>query len=373
MPSFWVFRLVNVALNYITSRRCNGLVLLALLLCACAPTQPTATPILVPTPQLTPTTVIAQPSAAPRASATATTAVATSVPPTPVAPERLVERSANGPIEHFGPPAPSGRWLIGEHADATFGVYDVVGPRPSLPTLIAGQPLAWSNDGALVLYTPALSPTLLAALEPSTALTATVLTSQRGAITGLAWLKTQIIYAAQADDRLQLVELTGQQERVVGQLMQQQLLPGGMQADRNLQWVALLTEDVVSGTLQLSIFTPTTGDLQRIDSGPGGPVAGVQWSDTGQLAYDLGAGLRLYDPATGLITQSGIDAQPLAWPSAGLLARQPDDTLVRWRNDGRLQSFDTGSGQVQVRDAQSAGLGKLLFLINGEVWRSTLP
>jgi hypothetical protein len=240
----------------------------------------------------------------------------------------------------------------------------------------AGTPLDWSADGALLLFTTPASPTVLWALEPTTGVSLTLLDGAPAPIREAAWLSTVIIYATDGLDGAELTINAYQgsgASTVLARLPGQRLLDGGMITNPNRREAALLVSSTISPTAELYRLDEE-GNLARIDSYAGAQSgARAVWSQRGLLAYNLGAGLHIYNPDTNALQDTGLAADPLAWLGDAILARQREDgALVRWSLSG-IQPFDTGSGPLVIDDAQTLGAREVALLIGGQIWQVTVP
>jgi hypothetical protein len=298
---------------------------------------------------------------------------------TPAPPRLLADRAESQPRDGFGPVSPGPRWLVTQD-EAGFALLALNG-RPELGLTAAlsgttGAPLDWSADGALLLFTTPATPTILWALEPTTGLTLTLLDAGPAPIRAAAWLNTVIIYATDGMDDAELTINAYQgsgDSTLLARLPEHRLLDSGMITNPNRREVALLVSSTISPTAELYRLDEE-GSLSRIDSYAGDKAgARAVWSQRGQLAYNLGAGLHIYNPATNALQDTGLAADPLAWQGDAILARQREDgALVRWSLSG-IQPFDTGSGPLVIDDAQTLGAREVALLIGGQIWQVTLP
>ena len=354
-----------------------------MLLAACATQTATPTPIQVPVPTQQ-TVATLTPASQQRALQPTQPPVPPLATPAPAAPVMRVAHDPQHPIEQLGPLAPSGQWLITRQAgtDPLFGVHRLqqhAGSSTSdtQPRYVQGTAFDWSADGSLILFTTPAAPTVLAALEPTSGISATVLTSDRGPITGFVWLRSALLYATQSEALLRLVESDGTTQRIVAQLRDRTLVPGAMLIAPDDLSLALIVASTISDTVELYHFHQPTGELILLDQAniAADPARiGAVWSAHGKLAYDLGSGIRHYEPALNAIIPSGINGRPLTWTDQGLLIRQHESgRLLRWEPQGVIQPFGTDESPVVVADALTLNQQDLLFLINGEVWQSRLP
>jgi hypothetical protein len=295
-----------------------------------------------------------------------------------VPPRLLADRAESQPRDGFGPISPGPRWLVTQ-GGAGFALLALNGrPELALTAAIsgtAGVPLDWSADGAILLFTSPATPTVLWALEPTTGITLTLLDAAPGPIREAAWLTTVIIYATDgAGAELTINAYQGSGEStVLARLPEHRLLDSGMITNPNRREAALLVSSTISPTTEL-YRVDEAGNLSRIDSHAGGQArARAVWSQRGQLAYNLGAGLHIYNPETNALQDTGLAADPLAWQGDAILARQREDgALLRW-SPGGIQPFDTGSGPLVIDDAQTLGGREVALLISGQIWQVTLP
>ena len=348
--------------------------LLVLVLVGCGPAIP-STPIpliaALPTP---PAPTIAA-SAAPTVAAVPTRAAATRIVPTatPVPPRLLADRDSSLPRTMFGPVAPAGQWLVTRDA-ARFTVFNLRGQSSFAstfaPSTTLGLPLEWGANGALLLFTtPTITQTLWA-LEPTTGISTTLLSTTAGLIRGAAWLNTTIIYATERDELLLHAYGSTNQAQIVARLPNQRLV--AMLTSPTRREVALIVGSTVSPTLELYRFDEQF-QLLYVDRSTGGEAdARAAWSARGELAYNLGDGLHIYNPATNSIQTTDLDALPLTWFGADVLARQrANGALVRWSVSG-IQPFETGNGPLVVDDAHVINAREVALLIGGQVWQVTL-
>jgi hypothetical protein len=355
-----------------------GLLLLALAGCGGDQSTPIPSPQTPPPAAIRPSATPPPATAAPRV--TPTSGSPSTVPAaTPVPPRLLADRAESQPRDGFGPVSPGPRWLVTRGGEG-FALLALNGrPELALTAAIsgtAGTPLDWSADGALLLFTTPATPTVLWALEPTTGVTLTLLNAAPATIREAAWLTTVIIYATDggAGSELTINAYRGSGDStVLARLPEHRLLDSGMITNPNRREVALLVSSTISPTAELYRLDEG-GNLSRIDS-----YAGVQagaraaWSQRGQLAYNLGAGLHIYNPETNALQDTGLDADPLAWQGDAILARQREDgALLRWSLGG-IQPFDTGSGPLVIDDAQTLGAREVALLIGGQIWQVTLP
>lgn len=301
------------------------------------------------------------------------TATTTMVPPTPVPPQLLVDRDPGQERRSFGPRHISGQWLITRTISDTFSLLGLRGQTSRAAQPIAGNPLSWSPDGALLLFTTPEQPTTLRALEPTTGIASTVLTTTGGPILGVAWLQNSILYATTEETTLVLRSYRGAKtSEVAARLPERRLLDAGLLSSPDQRTAAVLVASTVSPTLQLYRFDAEQQQLMLLDQSTSiTATARAIWSAQGDLAYNLGAGLRRYNSQQNTIVGATLDAQPLDWLD-GVLARRADGALVRWRKEV-IQPFDTGTGPLIVVDAQVIGRDQAVLLIGQQIWRVNIP
>ncbi|MBA3471437.1 MAG: hypothetical protein H0T53_17510 [Herpetosiphonaceae bacterium] len=299
-------------------------------------------------------------------------------PPTPVPPQLLADADPQIQRLAFGPATRSQQWLITRNLSATFSLFGLRGQQSRAAQPLDGEPLSWTPEGALLLFTSPGAPDRVWALEPTTGITTTVLTTTFGPIGGLAWLDTAIIYAVAEADGLALVAMDERSaSQVVARLPERRLIDGGLLAGPDQRSAALLVVGTVTPTVELYYFDNTTRQLSLIDTHAanleGAAAAQAVWSLQGDLAYSLGNGLRRYSQTTNRISAAGFPGAPYDWLGGGVLARgSAEGALVRWRDDG-IQPFDTGSGPLIASDAQAIGRNEAVLLIGQQIWRVTIP
>ncbi len=333
------------------------------------PTTP-APPLSTPAPPDRPT-VQGRPTLAP--------ATPTPVPaPTPVPPRLLADADPQIQRLGFGPAPRSQQWLVTRNLSATFALLGLRGQKSRAAQPVAGVPLSWSPDGGLLLFTDRAPATTVWALEPTSGITTTVLTTTVGPVGGLAWLNTAIVYAVAEEDGLALVGMNERRTaQVVARLPARRLLDGGLLASPDQRSAALLVVGTVTPTVELYIFDSASTQLGLIDTNSTNPqgaaTAQAAWSPQSELAYSLGAGLRRYSQATNQISAAGFEGQPYAWLGGGVLARESAaGGLVRWR-DADVQPFDTGNGPLIASAAQAVGPSEAVLLIGQQIWWVTIP
>ena len=349
-----------------------GLLVLVLVGCGQAIAPTTLPPIAALSTPPAPTLVA---SVAPTVALMPTRAALTRVVPTatPVPPRLLADRDSSLPRTMFGPVAPAGQWLVTRDA-ARFTVFNLRGQSSVAstfaPSTTLGLPLEWGANGALLLFTtPTITQTLWA-LEPTTGISTTLLSTTAGLIRGAAWLNTTIIYATERDELLLHAYGSTNQAQIVARLPNQRLV--AMLTSPTRREVALIVGSTVSPTLELYRFDEQF-QLLYVDRSTGGEAdARAAWSARGELAYNLGDGLHIYNPATNSIQTTDLDALPLTWFGADVLARQrANGALVRWSMSG-IQPFETGNGPLVVDDAHVINAREVALLIGGQVWQVTL-
>lgn len=349
-----------------------GLLVLVLVGCGQAIAPTTLPPIAaLPTPPA-PTLVA---SVAPTVALMPTLPALTRIVPTatPVPPRLLADRDSALPRTQFGPAMSAGQWLV-TRDDTRFTVFNLRGQSPVAstfaPSTTLGLPLDWAANGALLLFsTPTISQTLWA-LEPTTGISTILLSTTAGLIRGAAWLNTTIIYATEGDELVLHAYGSTNQAQIVARLPNQRLV--AMLASPTRREVALIVGSSISPTLELYRFDEQF-QLQFIDRSTNGAAdARAAWAADGALAYNLGDGLQIYNPATNRIQTTGMDALPLTWFGADVLARQrANGALVRWSMSG-IQPFETGNGPLVVDDAHVVNDREVVLLIGGQLWQVTL-
>ncbi|HEY1013899.1 MAG TPA: hypothetical protein VGE07_14405, partial [Herpetosiphonaceae bacterium] len=291
----------------------------------------------------------------------------------------LAERDERRPKPRLGPAAPSGAWIVARTApgspEPSFGLWPA--RRDAKPVFAdrPGTPLSWTADGGLLLATDPATPTTLLALEPTFGNTTTLLTITQGTLAGAFWPRTgPILLAHERDGDLLVSTYRGPDNRMVlARLPGRTLVPGSFSISPDATTLALLASDPTSPTLELHRIDVQSGQQLLLDQSAvvtGTP--GLVWSPQGQLFYDLGTGLRLYDASLNIISPLGLGARPLAWSGQSLLARLSDTGgLVRWTN-GALLPFANNGSQVIVDDALPL-IGGDALTIDGQLWLVDLP
>lgn len=355
------------------------IILLCCVIVACSTgNQPGSTSLALPLPTSpAPTIAAASPSMPPTVQRSPTIAPAppTSPPPTPVPPVLLADADPQIQRQSFGPASRSQQWLITRNLSATFSLFGLRGQVSRAAQPIAGQPLSWSPEGALLLFTSPADASTVWALEPTSGITTTVLTTTVGPIAGLAWLNTAIVYAVAEADDLTLVAMDERKTtQVVVRLPQRRLIAGGLLASPDQRTAALLVVGTITPTVELYYFDSANRQLALIDKNDqGGATAQAVWSLQGDLAYSLGADLRRYSQVTNRISSAGFAGQPYDWLGGGVLAgRTAEGSLVRWR-DSEVQPFDTGNGPLIASAAQAIGPSQAVLLIGQQIWQVTIP
>lgn len=357
--------------------------LLALLAGCGGAAQPTNAPIVIPTPP--PAT---QRPATPPATAPSPTAAAAPSTPTPVPPLLLAERDQLRPKLRLGPAAPNSAWIVARTAPGSpqpgFGLWPAQppataqgAPAPAAPVFAdrPGTPLSWSADSGLLLATHPATPTALLVVEPTTGQSTTLLTITQGTLAGAFWPRSGPILLAHEDEGDLLISAYrgGDNRQVLTRLPGRALVPGSLSLSPDNATLALLASGATSPTLELYRLDVQSGQPLLLDqSGVLTGTPGLLWSPRGQLFYEIGGGLRLYDPALHTVSPLGLGARPLAWTSQGLLARLSDTGgLVRW-NNGALQPFSNNNSQVIVDDVLPLA-GADVLNIDGQLWMVRLP
>ncbi|HYF63818.1 MAG TPA: hypothetical protein VD886_13440 [Herpetosiphonaceae bacterium] len=357
------------------------LLLLALAGCG-GDLSPTRVPPTAPPAAARPSATPPRPTAAPTPTSGFPTATAAQANPTlaPAPPPLLLaDRDPGLPRAGFGPASPGAHWLVTRDAN-DFALVALNG-RASLvstgaATATAGLPLDWTADGSLLLFRAAGDPASLWALEPTTGITLSIVAELTAPLRDAAWLTSVIIYATDGADGASLTLHAYRGEaggRIMARLPGLRLLDGGIATNPNRREAALLVSGAISPTTELYRLDDA-GNLARIDGRDSlDPGARAVWSPRGGLAYNLGGGLHIFDPATGGLQDTGLAADPLAWQGAAVLARRREDgALLRWSQAG-IQPFDTGSGPLVVDDAQAIGPTEVALLIGGQIWQVGLP